>query len=775
MNKMLFLMLLLFPVALLLNAQQRLTLSGFILDNERNPIPYANVLVEGTTIGAASNINGKFEIKSLSAGKYVLVITAVGFATEKRTIDLTKNTELIIVLKEKNVEINPVVVTGTYTNKNLLDSPVRTEVIQESNIKNSAFTRLDQALYEQPGLTIIDEPWGKGIQMQGLAPDYSLVLIDGEPLIGRNAGTLNLSRFSVSNLKQIEIVKGPSSSLYGSEALAGVINLITEAPKFPYELKLQSYYKTNNTIYILSNLLITKEKLFSSNDNLTASVYFDRLSSDGYNLRPASLSLTAPKFSNYTFSPQIKYRFNNSDLLKISSRIFIQEQNDIQQITTEGNSKLTNSLDNLTDWNNGLTFLHKFTPSFKSEIKLYFSRYLTDSKSTFQSDGNIYQQSKFDQYLYKSELKNDFILNEQNYIVAGVGYFNESVEADRIYDGEKTASLYYIYIQEEWIPSKLFDFVIGTRFDNHSDYAPRLSPKFSALIKPFDFLKIRASIGSGFKAPTLQQLYLDFSNAQVGYNVFGSSNIRESFNRLLEQGRIERILIAPENIQKIRAENSVGFNLGIEFTPFDFINTSINIFRNNVRDLIEASPIAIKTNGQSVFTYFNLNKIYTHGIETSFTLNPFEGFSFSASYQYLESADENILNQIRNGEISKTGSSGRIRLVQESEYGGLFNRSKHSGTVKIDYQNKGLGLTANLRGIIRGKYGFGDTNGNGILDDKSEYIPGYAVWNFTITQEILNYLNIQFGMENIFNKTNPEFIPSLPGRIIYGGIQFSIH
>lgn len=360
-------------------------------------------------------------------------------------------------------------------------------------------------------------------------------------------------------------------------------------------------------------------------------------------------------------------------------------------------------------------------------------------------------------------------------MVAGMGYFLESVKADRIYSGKKTASSYYLFVQEEWLPNETFDFVIGARLDNHSEYASRLSPKFSALVKPFDFLKIRASIGSGFKAPTLQQLYLDFTNAQNGYSVFGSSNIQQSFEYLRQQGQIQKILIDPNTIQKISAENSVGFNFGIELTPLNFINASINLFRNNVRDMIEAGPIAVKTNGQNVFTYFNLNKIYTRGIETSLTLIPFKEFSLSVSYQFLEAIDENILAKIKNGEISKAGTTGRIRLVQESEYGGLFNRSKHSGTVKIDYKNKDWGLFVNLRGIIRGKYGFGDSSGNGILDDKSEYIPGYAIWNFTITRQVVDSLNIQFGMENVFDKTNPEFIPSLPGRIIYGGIQFSMY
>ncbi|MDH7603925.1 MAG: TonB-dependent receptor [Melioribacter sp.] len=757
----------------LLNAQQKFTISGIVIDEDQNPISNVNIKIEGTKIGASTDIKGNFEINNVDSGKYVIVLSAIGYETEKRIVDLSVNHKisLTFTLKKKSILLDNIVVTGTRTNKNILNTPIKTEIVTKNDIKNFAFTKLDQVIIEQPNLLVINEPWGKGVQMQGLDPDYTLVLIDGEPLIGRNAGTIDLSRFSVSNLKQIEIVKGPSSSLYGSEALAGVINLITDIPDNSYNLTFQSLYKTYNTLDVISNLSLTKEEVFKQNDKIYISLLLERLSSDGYKINSSSLSSTVPEFYNYSISPIIKYKINDSSFFKFNSRIFLQQQNNIEQASVLNEIKLVNTIDKLTDWNNSLLFEHRFTSSIKTEAKLYFSRYFTNSKSIFQNDYSIYEENIFDQYFYKAEIKNDFLLDTKNYLIVGAGYICETVKSDRIYDGKKNTSSYYFFAQEEWLPNDKFDFVIGARFDHHSDFTARLSPKFSMLFKPYNFLKIRASIGSGFKAPTLQQLYLNFTNAQVGYSVYGSSNIQESIKQLLESQQIQRILIDHKSISKIRAESSVGFNLGIEYSPTNSFFASINLFRNNVKDLIEASPIAIKTNGQSVFTYFNINKIYTEGIETSLAYSPFDNFSFSISYQYLQAIDEKILNEIRNGKISKVGSNGRIRLVRESEYGGLFNRSNHSGTIKLSYQNIELGILANLRGIIRSKYGFGDTNGNGILDDKSEYVPGYAVWNFTLKKQIKNNLNIVLGIENILDKTNPQFIPSLPGRIIYGGIN----
>src|SRR3546814_8713767 len=106
--------------------------------------------------------------------------------------------------------------------------------------------RLDDVLVEQTGLTLVSAH-GTGVQMQGFDPDYTLILLDGQPLIGRTTGTLELSRVAVGNIERIEIVKGPSSSLYGSEALAGVINIITRDPEIGARGTLSARYGSNQT------------------------------------------------------------------------------------------------------------------------------------------------------------------------------------------------------------------------------------------------------------------------------------------------------------------------------------------------------------------------------------------------------------------------------------------------------------------------------------------------------------------------------------------------
>src|SRR5262245_28674450 len=143
-----------------------------------------------------------------------------------------------------NKSLEEVVVTATRTERKLGNVAVPVTIISSKAINQSGSLRLRDILAEQAGL-FITSSFGSGLQMQGLSPDYTIILVDGEPLIGRTAGVLDLKRLTLANIKKIEIVKGPSSSLYGSEAMAGVINIITDH-SFKRELQTGMRYGFGN-------------------------------------------------------------------------------------------------------------------------------------------------------------------------------------------------------------------------------------------------------------------------------------------------------------------------------------------------------------------------------------------------------------------------------------------------------------------------------------------------------------------------------------------------
>jgi outer membrane receptor for ferrienterochelin and colicins len=166
--------------------------------------------------------------------------------------------------------LDEVVVTATRTENKVSNVPLPIQVISAKSIQFSGSQKLIDILQMQTGLVIANNPlgtalqgypnpFGDGIQMQGLDPAYTLILVNGEPLIGRNAGIINLGRIAVGNIKQIEIIRGPATCLYGSDALAGVINIITEDP-VKNSLNLQTHYATNNTLGLTAAGTIKKKE-----------------------------------------------------------------------------------------------------------------------------------------------------------------------------------------------------------------------------------------------------------------------------------------------------------------------------------------------------------------------------------------------------------------------------------------------------------------------------------------------------------------------------------
>lgn len=214
---------------------------GLVRITTGEPLRNVNVMLLGTTQGASTNEEGTFVIRNIAPGEYTIAFRHLGFGTQEKKIRVIAGTTttVTIFLEETILPLATVVVTGTRTEKTLENVPIVTAVVPRRELQLSGGTDLRSILAEQTGLGLVNDH-GTGVQVQGFDPSYTLILIDGEPMIGRTAGTLELSRLSIGNVERIEIVKGPSSSLYGSEALAGVINVITGAPSKPWSASVQA-------------------------------------------------------------------------------------------------------------------------------------------------------------------------------------------------------------------------------------------------------------------------------------------------------------------------------------------------------------------------------------------------------------------------------------------------------------------------------------------------------------------------------------------------------
>ena len=150
---------------------------------------------------------------------------------------------------QDSLRLDEIVITATKTERSLSKIPLPVTSISAKEIHALGSSRLQDVLLEQVGINIVPQinGLGNGLQLQGLNPDYTLILIDGEPVVGRYTGSLELNRITAGEIKKIEIVKGPSSSLYGSDALAGVVNIITHK-SLTNKLTAQIKYAERNTL-----------------------------------------------------------------------------------------------------------------------------------------------------------------------------------------------------------------------------------------------------------------------------------------------------------------------------------------------------------------------------------------------------------------------------------------------------------------------------------------------------------------------------------------------
>ncbi len=745
------------------------SIEGTVYSENRKPVSGAHVYIEENK-WAISNENGNFTITSLTPGTYEIKISSIGFQDEFQSLTVEENSShtLEVYLKEKIYRDNPVVVTASRTSQDLEDVSVPVTVIDSEEITRSGNLRLSEVLDEQIGLNIVSNH-GTGIQVQGFDPEYTLILIDNQPIIGRTAGTLDLDRLAVGNIEQIEVVKGPSSALWGSEALAGVINIITNKGSSPFSWDVNGRYGTHTTFDGSSNLTFKK-------DRFTGRFFTNINGSDGYDLNSETIAQTVAQYQNYTFSGGTSYRISKNLNLKLSGRYYR------ENLSYDSESTI-NQVDQII-YGEQLLEDYSITPELSIsigsrqlfELTHFINNYNNSTDEVVQSSDDVFFQSNFDQHLQRSEIKSSTFWNDDHTTIFGVGYNNEALVAD-IYSDVPDFSSYFGFGQHEWQTRENLSFTLGFRFDAHSEYNSQFSPKFSGLFKPNDIVHIRASFGGGFKAPTFNQLFLNFTNSTVGYSVFGTSTVIEGMDNLQDRNQIADIFIQASDVTNIEAESSVSFNLGFDIYPTENMSFKMNAFRNDVEDMIETLPIARLLNNQSVFSYFNLDQVHTQGFDSELKLTPtfIENLSYSIGYQLLDARIqyEDVFDVVENGVIVSTS---------ETRYGLLPGRSKHTGNIKVFYSLDRLGLFATLRAIHRSKFGI-DFNGNKRVDE-GEYVNeantfGEAlektIVNFSISKTFSNRYTLQLGVNNLTNFTDPMYQPHYPGRTFYTQLNIKLY
>ncbi|HEX5625116.1 MAG TPA: TonB-dependent receptor, partial [Saprospiraceae bacterium] len=374
---------------------------------------------------------------------------------------------------------------------------------------------------------------------------------------------------------------------------------------------------------------------------------------------------------------------------------------------------------------------------------------------------------------------------------AGGGIAFEGVKTSR-YEGDETRNQHtgYFFAQHEWTLGSHWEVVSGIRFDRNNVYGSQWSPKIAVQYAIGKKLKLKTSLGTGFKAPDFRYLYLNFRNGAAGYFVFGSNEVRAQIEQLSANGEILQFYYDVNAIGELDPEKSMAINAGFRYSFSENSHLDFNFFRNDLDGLIETQPIALTRDLKTIYSYSNIKKAYTQGVEAGFSHRFSFGLGATLSGQLLYAKDKEILDAIEDGLLF-----GRDPVTKESyrigsrDYFGLYNRSRHTESLKVFYESPDRKWDASVRVIYKSKFGISstagsvqgnirpssDVNGNSVLDRFDRFVEGYAVCNLSVSRNFKDVLRIQLGSDNLFDYTDPVHIPALFGRNLYVNIHYKIY
>ncbi len=657
----------------------------------------------------------------------------------------------------KTIEFGEVVITATRTERQLSSLPVPSQIITKAQIRQQNAVRLGELLNELTGvITVPDFGGGEGIQMQGLDSEYTLILIDGVPLVGREAGTLDINRITVGNIKQIEIIKGASSCLYGTEALGGVINIITEKSQQGFSGNAQYRLGSFHSHDVHSSINYQRNKAGFQ-------FFINRNSSQGYDLDKTDALKTVNPFYNYTLSSKFLYQFSAQTEALFSARYYTQNQENTT-LNNTGESRLN-------EWNLHAKVNHKWREKWASYLNFYATSY---QAREFLNDSNVLSvHSDFNQLLVLPEFQISYQPDNHGFI-AGIGGRYETIKRTDFVKNP-TFEAHYFYAQYDGNPHAKVNVVSGIRYDNHTAYHSQFSPKLAIRYALINDLAVRFSVGYGFKAPDFRQLYFDFSNSSVGYTVLGYNAVPSRLPALQNEGSIRQMVVPlSEFNDRLSPESSISWNFGFQYEPNVVWSFEGNFFRNDIRNLIDIRVVANKTNGQNVFSYFNVNQVVTTGLELNLDWKITKNFKFKGGYQLLYAHDKAAIKGFEKGEIfARNPETQRSFQLDSQHYFGLFNRSRHLANAKVYLEIPTWNMHTNFRTTYRSKYGLFDSNGNAYLDDYDAFVKGYFVLDWAMNKKFGKRSELGLGIDNILNFRDIENISTIAGRIFYTKLQIN--
>ena len=727
---------------------QTSTIKIQVLDVNENPIFGANIEIINSELGTSTDENGFFLIKEIDK---ISKIRVSHIKYSDKIIDLSSIEDFKIKLIEKSLDSNPVVVTGTRRQSHIKDVPVQTRVINIDEIQTSSVASVKELLeIAIPNIQdVMSSHAGVSnneVKIKGLDNSYILFMIDGSRISGENFGNLDFSMLNISNVERIEVVEGGMSSLYGSNAIGGVVNIITKKTSEPFELEF-SYL--NESPMVESKYLNIGFKKDKFNYRLNASNQL----SDGYDLTPELINNPRPlqtleKYNTRSIGHSLRVDLNESIDLKFEYKNYknkiYQYQNNIVQVLDESNELYPFYY--YTSLRNGLPWFgdkeYKFEVTYKlnkSDFKFKFHQdkyqktnyYFNYTELDCGDDSEDYiclNQSNLTprEYLNAKNYNKNFFFNyhynwlDNNYITIGYekninkyssfniynqgGDLNDNGLCDdppnwdpspgdciveSVFGGVDTSEEYIknsAYIGGDYSFGKNF-ISISARNVSSKNYGSDLVTSFALLHKK-DLLHYRFNYSKGFRTPTIKELFYDFQSHPPP--ILGNPNLKSTTNDYYSFSVDKRTR---------------------------FWNNAIEFYFNDVVDMIGTNYFDSNNDGQDDLLMFNnYSSVKIYGLNYNLEYNgEFNRVRFVYNYTKPRSRDNNALELISN-------HSARIK------YSRKFNEK-----VNFIWNTK----------FLSEKFIYSS-------DDKIE-LEAFSKTDLTISYQIDKYFLLNFGIKNIFD------------------------
>ena len=652
---------------------------------------------------------------------------------------------------DRTYNLNPVVVTGSGHHQRLKSTATPVHVLSAQEIREQGITTFDGALTRMmPQVSMAPSSMGSFLRLNGLGNKYILILINGQKLNGDISNNVDLNRINMARVKRIEVLDGAASSLYGSDAIAGVINIITDQP-------------TQNLVSATSDTRVSGHGQLT--ENVTLDIYkngFGSYTSFGYDRADSyrnndleyvkgsdteTQTSIAPLFTGYrshTFGQKFTYAPNQHLALNAGADYSykITDRPETREDITGGNDYEMRYKG--FRWNLGSIYKFNAKNSLQADFTVdrfrYGKEYDVATKTYAVGD---YVQSK-KQLMMEGNVKAILALTKHSTTIFGADWRKEYLDATSGNIDEHVYSL-AAYAQHETKLQRDLTLTLGLRLTHHETFNNHLTPKATLMYAPGNF-RFRATYSAGFRAPGLDELYYHYFSVNRGKAQISFGN------------------------QDLSPEKSNYFSLNAEYRD-EVIAVSLTGYLNRINDMVVKQNIPVDdatrkmlmaefpemTQDQadkmvSYALYQNSDEGDVKGVQLNVSANLFRGFNLSANYVYTYA-------RTKSGE----------------EWSPLERSIRHAATIAANYHHSWgrYGLNVNLNGRLQSK-----TYYTGTYEDA----PGFGVWNLQTTHAFdvakWAYLEPAIGVDNIFDKvdrridsTTRKYALYSPGRMLVLGLK----